>query len=116
MPHGTEQRGLLITGTDTGVGKTEVTAGLARLWRRQGRPFRVSKPVATGATRQEGHWLADDTLKLARAAAEVDLKAVTPFTFPEPAAPPVAARLAGCDITLEDLEQAVPRSGSGGGA
>src|SRR5215472_9007323 len=88
------KRGLFITGTDTGVGKTEVTAGIARLWRRQGRVFRISKPVATGAVWQDGRWLSEDTIKLARAAGEEDREAITPFCFPEPAAPPVAARLA----------------------
>src|SRR5437868_6132369 len=44
--------GLFITGTDTGVGKTTITAGLAQLLRSQGRPVRVSKPIATGA-----HWV-----------------------------------------------------------
>jgi dethiobiotin synthetase len=109
-------RGLLITGTDTGVGKTEVAAGLARLWRRQGRSFRVIKPVATGAVWQESRWLADDTAKLARAAGDDDLEAVTPWTFPEPAAPPVAAGLAGRELTLDDLEAAVRRRLPPGGA
>jgi dethiobiotin synthetase len=104
----------MITGTDTGVGKTVVTAGLARLWRRQGRPFHVVKPVATGATWQEGRWLADDTLELARAAGDDDVEAITPCTFPEPAAPPVAARLAGRELTLEELETAVRRRAAGG--
>ena len=108
--------GLFITGTDTGVGKTEVTAGLARLWRRQGRPFRVVKPVATGATWQQGRWLADDTRRLARAAGETDLDAVTPFAFPEAAAPPLAGRLAGREPTLEELEDAVRRRLPVGGA
>jgi dethiobiotin synthetase len=102
-------RGLLITGTDTSVGKTEVTAGIARLWRRQGRSFFVSKPVATGATWQEGRLLADDTRRLALAAGEEDHEAITPFCFPEPAAPPVAARLVGRELTLEELERAVRR-------
>ena len=31
--------GLFITATDTGAGKTEITAAIARLWRREGRAF-----------------------------------------------------------------------------
>ena len=64
---------------------------MARIWRRQQRSFRVCKPVATGA---ENDW-SDDTRLLAEAAGDADLQAVTPFTFAVPAAPPVAARLAG---------------------
>src|SRR6516165_7443721 len=91
-------RGLFITGTDTGVGKTEVTAGIARLWRRQRRRFRVRKPVATGGL--------DDADKLALAAGD-DPRAVTPLCFPEPAAPPVAARLAGRELSLALIVEAL---------
>jgi len=97
--------GLFITATDTGAGKTFVTAGLARLWRREGRPFRVCKPVATGA---ENEW-SEDTRRLAEAAGDSDLHAITPYTFAIPAAPPVAARLAGTALQLADLVAAVRR-------
>jgi len=103
-------RGLFITGTDTGAGKTFVTAGLARLWRREGRPFRVCKPVATGA---EDDW-SEDTRLLAEAAGDPDLAAITPYTFAIPAAPPVAARLAGTSLRLEDLTAAVRRRANQG--
>jgi dethiobiotin synthetase len=103
-------RGLFITATDTGAGKTFVTAGIARLWRREGRPFRVCKPVATGA---ENAW-SEDTRLLAEAAGDPDLHAVTPYTFAIPAAPPVAARLAGISLRLEDLAAAVHRRAAEG--
>lgn len=97
--------GLFITATDTDAGKTFVTAGIARLWRRQQRRFRVCKPVATGAA---GEW-SDDTRLLAAAAGDADLRAVTPYTFAAAAAPPVAARLAGTSLTLQELANAVRR-------
>ncbi|HEY7424230.1 MAG TPA: dethiobiotin synthase [Gemmataceae bacterium] len=102
--------GLFITATDTGAGKTFVTCGVARLWRREGRSFHVCKPVATGA---EGRW-SEDTRLLAEAAGDADLAAVTPFTFAAPAAPPVAARLAGTSVKLEDLIAAVRRRAADG--
>jgi dethiobiotin synthetase len=102
-------RGLFVTGTDTGVGKTVVTAAVARLLTRQGRAVRICKPVATGATWQRGRWVSEDTHLLAEAAGDTDLDAVTPWSFPEPAAPPVAARLAGVELTLEGLAAAVRR-------
>ena len=95
--------GLFITATDTGAGKTFVTAALARLWRRQRRPFRVCKPVATGA---ENEW-SEDTRLLAEAAGDPDLHAITPYTFAAAAAPPVAARLTGTALRLEELVAAV---------
>jgi dethiobiotin synthetase len=101
--------GLFITGTDTGVGKTFVTAAIARALRLQGYRVRACKPVATGAAQTEQGLLAEDTLALAAAAAETDLRAVTPWAFAVPAAPPVAARLAGTTLTLGDLIGAVRR-------
>lgn len=105
-------RGLFITATDTGAGKTFVTAGLARLWRREGRSFHVCKPVATGA---EKDW-SEDTLLLAAAAGDTDLRAVTPYSFAAAAAPPVAARLAGTSLHLPDLADAVRRRAAEGNA
>jgi dethiobiotin synthetase len=101
-------RGLFISGTDTGVGKTVLTAALAARWRAEGRRFRVCKPVATGS--------AEDTEALARAAGDEDREAITPWTFAEPAAPPVAARLAGVRLSLAELAAAVRRRAEGGSA
>jgi dethiobiotin synthetase len=102
-------RGLFFTGSDTGVGKTRVTAAVARIVRRQGRPVRVCKPVATGAEWSGGRWLGEDTQCLAEAAGDDDLEGITPWAFAEPAAPPVAARCAGTALTLDQLTAAVRR-------
>jgi dethiobiotin synthetase len=103
-------KGLFITGTDTGVGKTTIAAGLARLLFRQGRIVRVCKPVATGASLNAGRWVSDDTLALGDAAGETGAwEAITPFAFPEPVAPPVAARRHGVTLTLSALADAVVR-------
>ena len=100
--------GLFFTGTDTGVGKTFVTAAVTRLLRQQGRNFGVCKPVATGAGWVAGKWVSEDTLCLARAAGIPDgLEQVTPWTFPDPVAPPVAAQRQGVRLHLEDLVRAV---------
>ena len=100
-------RGLFITATDTGAGKTVITSAVARQWRREGRRFRVCKPVATGAQWRDGKLFSDDTLALARAAGDTDIASITPFAYPVPAAPPVAARRAGELLTLESLIAAV---------
>ncbi len=101
---GESMRGLFITATDTGAGKTFVTAVIARTLRRQGTAVRVCKPVATGA---DG--FSDDTRVLAEAAGDSDFRAITPWVFPAPAAPPVAARLAGETLRLEEVAAAVRR-------
>ncbi len=107
-------QGLFITATDTGAGKTYVAAVACRALRREGRPFCVCKPVATGAEAVGGRWLAEDTRLLAEAAGERDLDAVTPWVFPVPAAPPVAARLAGTSLTLDGLAGSVRRRAAEG--
>lgn len=101
--------GLFFTGTDTGVGKTHVTAAVARLLRRQGRAVAVAKPVATGASWIEKRWLGDDTVRLAEAIDADDFEKITPWVFPEAVAPPVAARRHGVELVLEDLAAAVRR-------
>jgi len=100
--------GLFFTGTDTEVGKTHVAAAVARLLRQQGRSVRVCKPVATGAERVEGRWRNADTVHLAWAAGNAQcLDDVTPWSFPEPVAPAVAARLHGQALTIPVLVEAV---------
>jgi dethiobiotin synthetase len=100
-------QGLFFTGTDTGVGKTVVTAAVARLLRSQGHPVRTCKPVATGATVDGGRWRNEDTVRLAEAAGMDDPNAVTPFVFPDPVAPPVAARRQGTALQLAEVARAV---------
>jgi dethiobiotin synthetase len=92
-------RGLFITGTDTGVGKTRVACAIARAWRAQGRNFRVMKPIATG----DG----EDTRALGEAAADGDLTGISPFRFAAPAAPPVAARREGRELSLAEVIQSI---------
>jgi dethiobiotin synthetase len=109
--------GLFFVGTDTGVGKTFVLAAAARVLREQGRPVAVCKPVATGAVRAAGQWVSDDTARLAEAAGRPGRWAeVTAWAFPDPVAPPVAARRQGVTLTLSDLAEAVRRRHSVGRA
>jgi dethiobiotin synthetase len=102
--------GLLFTGTDTGVGKTLVTAAVARSLRARGRDVVVCKPVATGAQPAGGRWLSEDTALLAEAAGMGDnWEAVTPFAFPDPVAPPLAARRRGVALELAEIAAEVRR-------
>lgn len=105
--------GLLITGTDTSVGKTYFTCALLHWMRRQGIPLTVTKPVATGAVEVEGEWVSEDTRRLAEAAGMSPSlgiwQKVTPFAFSLPVAPPVAMRMAGVQWRLHDIAQEVER-------
>jgi dethiobiotin synthetase len=99
-------KGYFITGTDTGVGKTVVTALLAIILRRRGLRVGVMKPVETGCP-QEGHDLApQDSLFLRQISGCMALQElVTPYTFAEPLAPAIAAERAGVSIEIQHIHQ-----------
>ena len=86
-------RGLFITGTNTDVGKTYVTASIARAAVEQGVRVGAYKPVCTGYAAGEVS-VASDVSQLAQAIGRPDLlERVGPQTFQAPLAPPVAAEL-----------------------
>jgi dethiobiotin synthetase len=90
-------RSLFVTGTDTGVGKTGVSAGIARALRRRGVDVGVMKPVATGAVRG----VSSDAVILKEAAGVGDpLDLINPVCLKPPLAPSVAARVSGKRIDL----------------
>ena len=97
-------KGVFITGTDTGVGKTVVAAGLVRLAARQHRRVVGLKPVASGAFRTADGLRSDDALALA-AAGSVPLpyELVNPYCFEPAIAPHLAAADAGVPVRLTRL-------------
>jgi dethiobiotin synthetase len=98
---------ILITGTDTGVGKTVVTAGLAAALRRRGVKAGVMKPVATGCARDEhGDFISPDTEFLCEVSGVQDpYNLVTPVCLEAALAPAVAARMSGITTVVEDMRQ-----------
>ncbi len=99
--------GLFVTGTDTGVGKTRVSAAIAASIATAGRRVGVLKPVATGAVLDSatGVWHSEDTdLLIDAIGTKPPTHQVTPIVFEAPLAPPVAARLAGTLLTSSRLE------------
>jgi dethiobiotin synthetase len=90
-------RGLFVTGTDTGVGKTRVSCMLLRAARSRGLDVGAMKPIETGV----GEAGPLDALAL-RAAAEVDdaLDSICPQQYALPAAPCVAAAAEGRKVEL----------------
>ena len=92
-------RGLFVTGTDTGVGKTFVAAGLARLLSDRGLHVGVMKPVETGCERRGDDLIPADAVRLfTSAGGHQDLSSVCPYRFEAPLAPDVAARREGRSI------------------
>lgn len=95
-------KGLFVTGTDTGVGKTLVACALLRGYAGKGLRAVGMKPVAAGATRTASGWDNED-VRLLAAAGNVTAPAeeVNPYCFEPPIAPHVAAERAGVAIDLE---------------
>lgn len=97
-------KGLFITGTDTGVGKTAVAAALAAVLNARGLDPGVMKPVASG-----GPASADARL-LRNAAGVVDpIRDVNPVCLTTPLSPNVAARIEGRPIDLNLILDAFAR-------
>src|SRR5205823_5201139 len=86
-------RGCFITGTDTGVGKTAVTAALVLAVQRRGLATGVMKPVETGVGPSAGSSDAERLQRMAGSTAPLEL--ISPYRFPAPLAPLAAARQAG---------------------
>ncbi len=94
-------RGLVLVGTDTGVGKTHVGSALLRVLRQRGLRVAPYKPVETGCPRRGGQWLPRDASRLLRASgADAALEEVCPFPYRTPVAPALAARLEGRPFML----------------
>ena len=98
-------RSLLITGTDTGIGKTTVASAIAAALRRRGIDVGVIKPVETGCDSDaDGLLVPADALQLRWAARRDDpLDQVCPFRLRAPLAPAVAAAREGVDLVLSDI-------------
>jgi dethiobiotin synthase len=89
--------GLFVTGTDTGVGKTIVSAALMHRLRPSG-PMRYWKPVQTGIEED------DDTATVRRLGACGDTEVFDDgVRLPRPLSPHASARLAGVTIAIDDI-------------
>ena len=83
-------RGVFVTGTDTGVGKSVVAAAICAACPD---PVAALKPVVTGLDEPRGEWPHDHVL-LARATGQTP-EQVAPYRFGPPVSPHYAAELSG---------------------
>ena len=97
-------RGIFVTGTDTGVGKTLIATSLAALLRQRGYRIGVMKPVETGCREANGKLIAEDALRLKEASGCTEaIEKICPYRFAEPLAPSLAAERAGHKIDVDHL-------------
>jgi dethiobiotin synthetase len=101
-------RGLFITGTDTEVGKTYVTALIARALRDAGHRVGVYKPAASGCERRGRTLVSEDAVALWEAAEKPGtLDEVCPQRFAAPIAPHLAARAEGKELDARLLRTGI---------
>ena len=85
-------RGLFVTGTDTGVGKTVIACGLVRGFALAGERVAVMKPIASGAGWTPEGLRNGDALALIQAAnVPLTYTQVNPYCFEPPISPHIAA-------------------------
>ncbi len=99
-------RGLFVTATDTGVGKTVVSAALLAAMAASGEPVRAYKPAVTGLDdpaeiAAHGRWPPDH--ELLGAVAGMDPERVSPLRYGPAVSPHLAAELAGEPIDPSQL-------------
>ncbi len=86
-------KGIFIIGTDTGVGKTVVGAGLALCLKDRGIKVGVMKPVATGCLESNDHLYSQDAIYLFEAAENEYPLLSSPLRFKNPLAPSVTSEI-----------------------
>jgi dethiobiotin synthetase len=111
-------RGLFVTGTDTGVGKTIVAAAVCAALAARGERVAAFKPVVTGMDEEPGAdapagsaagpvaWPRDHELLAQAASAGQSPDEVAPLTFGPPVSPHYAAQEAGIGIEPRELVNA----------
>lgn len=99
-------KGYFVTGTDTGVGKTWISAALLFKYQQQGLSTAAMKPVASGCVRTAAGLCNDDALLLQQTASvELAYEDINPFAFEPAIAPHLAAEQAGVDIDIAIIKQ-----------
>ena len=102
-------RGLLIAGTDTGIGKTFVATAVCRLLRQRGVPVVGLKPFETGCRPEAADAAALE--REARSGLPLDLRC--PVRYRAPLAPAAAAEREGLQGTLATALKAIQTASTG---
>lgn len=99
---------VLITGTDTDVGKTYVSSLLLRALAQSGRRCAGIKPIASGCENIQGALINADALALmASSSVKLSYLQTNPYAFEPAIAPHLAARAAGVSVELRKIVQAI---------
>jgi len=100
-------KGIFVTGTDTGVGKTVVTACLVSLLSNKGLDVAVMKPIETGCPKRNGRLVPRDATFLKEVShSKDDLSLINPYRFSKPLAPLIAAEIDHKEIKTGKISSA----------
>ena len=98
-------RGVFVTGTDTGVGKTWVSLGLIAALKSEGLEVTAMKPISAGCESTAEGLRNEDALMLQReASAARPYDMINPIALEPAIAPHIAAAEAGVPIDLDRIE------------
>ncbi len=94
-------KGIFVTATDTGVGKTLAAAAIIRALKGQGIKVGAMKPIETGCIRRDGILVPSDGKFLKEISGMDDpLDLITPVRFESPLAPHIASQREGIAVEL----------------
>ncbi|MDP6924596.1 MAG: dethiobiotin synthase [Candidatus Scalindua sp.] len=101
------EKGVFVTGCDTGVGKTVIAGAIAASMKAHGLDVGVMKPVASGAKEIENKLVSGDAVYLRKIIDSTDDDAlVNPILLKPPIAPTIAASKAGIPIDIDKILKA----------
>ena len=93
-------KGYFITGTDTGVGKTAITAGIAGTLRKDGVNVGIMKPIASGYPQKTGYKSSDVAILAEVAGIKDPEELINPVFLPVPTSPYDASKLLSLPIDI----------------
>ncbi len=101
------EKGVFVTGCDTGVGKTVIAGAIAASMKAHGLDVGVMKPVASGAKEIVNKLVSEDAVYLKKIIGSTDDDAlVNPILLKPPIAPTIAASKAGIPIDIDKIMKA----------
>ncbi len=103
-------RGVFITGTDTGVGKTQTTLAIMICLKKQGLRVAGMKPIASGCAQTDSGLRNADALAIQQhGSIALPYSDINPFAYEPPIAPHLAAEEAGRAISMTAIADAYRR-------
>ncbi len=101
------EKGIFVTGSGTGVGKTVIAGAIAATIKAHGLDVGVMKPVASGAKEIDGKLVSEDAVYLKKIIeSDDDDDLVVPVRLKPPIAPTMAASQTGVPVDIDKVWRA----------